>query len=51
MGLWERGIHAGLVGDAEAEGATQECRVSRRGEEEEDAFSQKPNSTVLSGKL
>ena len=27
MDLWERGIHAGLVGDADAEGATREGRA------------------------
>ena len=35
MDLWERGLHAGLVGDAEVEGAARECRAAI-GEEEED---------------
>ena len=37
MELWERGQHAGLVGDAEAEGAAQEVRADFSGEEKEDA--------------
>ena len=28
MNLWERGIHAGLVGDAEEEGADREGRAA-----------------------
>ena len=28
MDLWERGLHAGLVGDAEAEGANREGRAN-----------------------
>ena len=28
MDLWERGLHAGLVGDAEAEGADREGRAN-----------------------
>ena len=35
MGLWERGLHVGLVGDAEAEGASREGRTAIDGEEEE----------------
>ena len=35
MDLWERGLHSGLVGDDEAEGATREGRAARRGEEED----------------
>ena len=34
MDLWERGLHSGLVGDAEAEGAVREGRADS-GEEEE----------------
>ena len=33
MDLWERGLHAGLVGDAEAEGAAREGRDASGGEE------------------
>ena len=29
MDLWKRGLHAGLVGDTEAEGADREGRASR----------------------
>ena len=31
--LWERGLQAGLVEDAEAEGAAREVRAARGGEE------------------
>ena len=34
MDLWERGLHAGLVGDAKAEGAAHEGRAASGGEEE-----------------
>ena len=37
MYLLERGLHAGLIGDAEAEGAVREGRAARRGEEEDEA--------------
>ena len=37
MDLWERVQHAGLVGDAEAEGSAQEGRAASGGEEEDDA--------------
>ena len=33
MDLWERGLHTGLVGDAEAEGAVREGRAASGGEE------------------
>ena len=51
MDLWERLQHAGLVGDAEAEGAAQECRAAFSGEEEEDAVARSFHDTVLLGKL
>ena len=51
MDLWERGQHAGLVGDAEAEGSDQEGRAAFSVEEEEDAVAQSFHETVLSGKL
>ena len=37
MELWERGLHAGLVGDAEAEGAAREDRDASGVEEEDNA--------------
>ena len=37
MEIWERGLHAGLVGDALAKGATREGRAASSGEEEEEA--------------
>ena len=51
MGLWERGQHVVLVGDAEAEGAAQEGRAAFSGEEEDDAVAQGFHETVLLGKL
>ena len=51
MDLWERGQHAGLVGDAEAEGAACEGRSAFSGEEEDDAVAQSFHKTVLLGKL
>ena len=40
MEIWERGQHAGLVGDAEAEGAAREGRSAFSAEEEDDAVAQ-----------
>ena len=34
MDLWERGLHVGLVGDAEAKGAAREGRATSGGDEE-----------------
>ena len=51
MDLWERGLHAGLVGDAEAEDAAKVGRAAFIGEEEEDAVARSFHETVLSGKL
>ena len=51
MDLWERGQHAGLVGDAEAEGSTHEGRSALSGEEEDDAAARSFHKTVLSGNL
>ena len=48
--LWERGIHAGLVGDVLEEGRAREGRVKRRVEEEEDCLARSFHSTMLSGK-
>ena len=49
--LWEMGLHVGLLGDAEAEGAAREGRSARKIEEEDEVVSQSYNDTVLSGKL
>ena len=51
MDLWERGLHAGLVGDANEEGASREGRSANGGEEEDEAVSWSYHNTVLSGKL
>ena len=52
MDLWEGVLHAGLVGDNEAEGAVREGRAANGGEEEkEDAAARSFHETVLSGKL
>ena len=51
MDLWERGQHAGLVGGAEAEGASREGRAASGGEEEDNAVAWSYYDTVLSGKL
>ena len=37
MDLWERDLHAGLVGDDEAEGAAKEGRSTSRGKKEDSA--------------
>ena len=51
MDLWDRGLHAGLVGDAEAEGAAREYRAASGGEEEDETVAISYHDTVLSGKL
>ena len=51
MDLWERGLHAGLVGDSEAEGAAREGRAASCGEEEEELVARSYHDTVLSGKI
>ena len=51
MDLWDRGQHAGLVGDAEAEGADREGRATSGREEENNATAWSFHKTVLSGKL
>ena len=50
MELWDRGIHTGLVGDADAEGAASKGRYASRGEEYDKAVSQSYYDMVLSGK-
>ena len=51
MDLWKRGLHTGLVGDAEVKGATREGRAARGGEEEDEAVEISYQDNVLSGKL
>ena len=51
MDLWERGQHADLVGDAEAEGAAREGRSAFSGKKEENAVARSFHKTVLLGKL
>ena len=51
MDLWERGQHAGLVGETEAEGATRKGRDASDGKEEDEAICRSYHDTVLSGKL
>ena len=51
MDLWKRGLHGGLVGDAEAEGAACEGRSAFSGKKEDDAVARSFHETVLSGKL
>ena len=51
MDLWERGQHAGLVGDANEEGAAREGRTASSSEEEDEAVARSFHKTVLSGKL
>ena len=46
--LWERGLHAGLVGGAEAEEAAKESRAASGGEGEGKALSRSYCDTVLS---
>ena len=49
--LWERGLHAGLVGGVEAEGSDRDGSSASEGEEEEDVLRRKFHITVLYGKL
>ena len=51
MDLWERSLHAGLVGDAEVEGAAREGRATSGGEEEDEVVARISHDTVLYGKL
>ena len=48
---WEKGLHTGLVGDAETEGADREGRASSGGYEEYEAVAQIYHDNVLSSKL
>ena len=47
MDHWERGIHAGLVGEAEAEGADMEGRVTSGGEKYDETVARSFHDTVL----
>ena len=49
MDLWGRGLHTGLAGDYEAEGAARGGRAASGGEEEYKAISQSYHDMVLSG--
>ena len=51
MDLWERGLHVGLVGDAEAEGASMEDRDASGGKEENKGAEGSYHDTVLSGNI
>ena len=51
MDLLERGLNAGLVGDAEAEGAAWEGRTASRCKEEDEAVARIYHYTLFSGKL
>ena len=51
MDLWERGIHAGLLGDAKVEGAAREGRSALSGEEEDEAVARSYHNTVISGNI
>ena len=51
MDLWERGLHAVLVGDVEVEGAVREGRAASRGKEGDGAIAKRYHDTVLSSKL
>ena len=51
MNLWERGLHVGLVGDAEEEGDARESRASSGGGEEYEAVAMSYRYKLLSGKL
>ena len=51
MDIWERGLRAGLVRDAQVEGATKEGRAASGGDEEEKAVARSYHDTVLSGML
>ena len=51
MDLWDRGLHTGLVGYAEAEGAAREGRDSNFGEYKDEALYWTYHDTVFSGKI
>ena len=49
--FWERGLHSGLIGDADPEGDAREGSAANGGEEEDDAVPRSYHNTVLSSKL
>ena len=49
--IWESGLHEGLIGDSEVEGAVREGRAASGGEEEDEAVAQSYHNMVLSGIL
>ena len=51
MDLLERGLHVGLVGGANEDGAAREGRSASGGKEEDDAMARHYHDTLLSGKL
>ena len=51
MDLWDRGLHAGLVGYAKAEGASREGRAISGREDKDEAVAKSYHDTVLSGNL
>ena len=51
MDLWERGLHAELVGDTKAEGADREGRDASNREEKDEAVAWSFHNIVLFGKL
>ena len=51
MDIWERGLHAGLVGNAKAKGAAREGKDASGGEEKYDTLARSYPDTIFSGKL
>ena len=51
MDLWERGLHTGMLGDAEMEGEAREGRSASGGEEEKESVARSYHDTLLSGKM
>ena len=51
MDPWNIGLHAGLVGDAEAEGAAREGRATRGGDEEDEVVARIYHDMCLSSKI
>ena len=47
MDFWERGLHAVLVRDAEAEGSAREGRDTSGRDEEDEAVARSYHATVL----
>ena len=51
MDLWKRGMHSGLVGNAEAGGVSREVRAASGGKEEYESVARSYHDAVLSVKL